>query len=133
MRDVPGAAPRSSGSRTWRAAISRSPIHPVLQLAHTSWNTMARASAAQTYVVPLNSLTGSRTWGPLRTHLGTTCSALRKPDLPQKTHGVVDFVIPATPQCTSWEEPAGTQRRSPGIRPALRAAEASCTYNHHGR
>ena len=58
-------------------------------------------SAAPTYVVPLNSRTGSLLWRALRTHLDTTCSVLREPVLPQKTHGVEDFVVPATPQCTS--------------------------------
>jgi hypothetical protein len=52
----------------------------------------------------------SRICRALRSHLGTTCSSLREPALPQNTHGVVDFVIPATPQCTSWRR---QQRSSP--------------------
>jgi len=35
--------------------------------------------------------------------LGTTCSSLSEAAVPQKTHGVVDFVVPVTPQCTGWQ------------------------------
>ena len=44
MREVSGAALRSSGPSTGRVMVSRVSIHPVLQLTYTSWNTIARVS-----------------------------------------------------------------------------------------
>jgi PadR family transcriptional regulator, regulatory protein PadR len=115
---VPGATPRSIGSSAGQTADSRDSSQPLLQRTHTSWNTIARVSAAPTYVVPLNTRTGSRISRASRIRLDTTCCRLREPVEPQKTQGVSDLVIagvysPLLKSASPFRRPGRSHRSAP--------------------